>query len=321
MKLIIQIPCFNEEETLPETLKFLPKQIDGIDEIETMVIDDGSSDRTADIASWNGVNHIIKLNRHQGLAVAFKTGLNEAIKKGADIIVNTDADNQYCADDIELLVKPILEKSADIVIGARPINSINNFSPLKKLLQKLGSTVIRIISKSDIQDAPSGFRAFSKDAASVINIFDKYTYTMETIIQANPKGLIIKSIPVRVNVTTRKSRLVKNIFDYVKNSMFTMLRIFIIYRPFRFFALIASIILFLGFILGARFLYFYLTGSGAGHIQSLILTSILIMTGVQVGLIAVLADLLAINRKLIEDVQLRVKKLEKWVYSIDLPIA
>ncbi|MGN1125180.1 MAG: glycosyltransferase family 2 protein [Candidatus Gastranaerophilaceae bacterium] len=311
MKLIIQIPCFNEEETLPETLKFLPKQIDGIDEIETMVIDDGSSDRTADIASWNGVNHIIKLNRHQGLAVAFKTGLNEAIKKGADIIVNTDADNQYCADDIELLVKPILEKSADIVIGARPINSINNFSPLKKLLQKLGSTVIRIISKSDIQDAPSGFRAFSKDAASVINIFDKYTYTMETIIQANPKGLIIKSIPVRVNVTTRKSRLVKNIFDYVKNSMFTMLRIFIIYRPFRFFALIASIILFLGFILGARFLYFYLTGSGAGHIQSLILTSILIMTGVQVGLIAVLADLLAINRKLIEDVQLRVKKLEK----------
>lgn len=310
MKLIIQIPCFNEEDNLPNTLSALPKQIDGIDIIETMIIDDGSSDRTVDVASWNGVNHIIKLNRHQGLASAFKTGINEAVKLGADIIVNTDADNQYCADDIQLLVKPILENKADIVIGARAIDDIKSFSPLKKFLQKLGSKVMRFVSSADVQDAPSGFRAFNKEAATLLNVFDKYTYTMETIIQAKPKGLEIVSVPIRTNPEIRKSRLVKNMFEYVKNSLFTMLRIFIIYRPFRFFIFIALIALLIGVAIGFRFLYYVYIGAGAGHVQSLILSAIFIISGVQVALIAVLADLLAINRKLIEDIQVRIKKIE-----------
>ena len=310
MKLIIQIPCFNEEDNLPNTLSVLPKQIDGIDIIETMIIDDGSSDRTVDVASWNGVNHIIKLNRHQGLASAFRTGINEAVKLGADIIVNTDADNQYCADDIQLLVKPILKNKADIVIGARAIDDIKSFSPLKKFLQKLGSKVMRFVSSADVQDAPSGFRAFNKEAATLLNVFDKYTYTMETIIQAKPKGLEIVSVPIRTNPEIRKSRLVKNMFEYVKNSLFTMLRIFIIYRPFRFFIFIALIALLIGVAIGFRFLYYLYIGAGAGHVQSLILSAIFIISGVQVALIAVLADLLAINRKLIEDIQVRIKKIE-----------
>ena len=310
MKLIIQIPCFNEEDSLPITLTALPKQIEGIDVIETMIIDDGSTDKTVDVASWNGVNHIVRLNRHQGLASAFKMGLSESVKLGADIIVNTDADNQYCADDIQALIKPILENKADIVIGARPINDIKSFSLLKKFLQNLGSTVMRFVSSADVQDAPSGFRAFNREAASLLNVFDKYTYTMETIIQAKPKGLEITSVPIHTNPEVRKSRLVKNMLDYVKNSIFTMIRIFIIYRPFRFFITIAILSLFIGIIIGFRYLYYFCHGAGTGHVQSLILASIFIISGVQIALIAILADLLAINRKLIEDVQLRVKKIE-----------
>lgn len=310
MKLIIQIPCFNEEDSLPITLTALPKQIEGIDVIETMIIDDGSTDKTVDVASWNGVNHILRLNRHQGLASAFKMGLSESVKLGADIIVNTDADNQYCADDIQALIKPILENKADIVIGARPINDIKSFSLLKKFLQNLGSTVMRFVSSADVQDAPSGFRAFNREAASLLNVFDKYTYTMETIIQAKPKGLEITSVPIHTNPEVRESRLVKNMFDYVKNSIFTMIRIFIIYRPFRFFITIAIFSLFIGIIIGFRYLYYFCHGAGTGHVQSLILASIFIISGVQIALIAILADLLAINRKLIEDVQLRVKKIE-----------
>ncbi len=310
MKLIIQIPCFNEEDSLPITLTALPKQIEGIDVIETMIIDDGSTDKTVDVASWNGVNHILRLNRHQGLASAFKMGLSESVKLGADIIVNTDADNQYCADDIQTLIKPILENKADIVIGARPINDIKSFSLLKKILQNLGSTVMRFVSSADVQDAPSGFRAFNREAASLLNVFDKYTYTMETIIQAKPKGLEITSVPIHTNPEVRESRLVKNMFDYVKNSIFTMIRIFIIYRPFRFFITIAIFSLFIGIIIGFRYLYYFCHGAGTGHVQSLILASIFIISGVQIALIAILADLLAINRKLIEDVQLRVKKIE-----------
>lgn len=310
MKLIIQIPCFNEEDSLPITLTALPKQIEGIDVIETMIIDDGSTDKTVDVASWNGVNHILRLNRHQGLASAFKMGLSESVKLGADIIVNTDADNQYCADDIQTLIKPILENKADIVIGARPINDIKSFSLLKKILQNLGSTVMRFVSSADVQDAPSGFRAFNREAASLLNVFDKYTYTMETIIQAKPKGLEITSVPIHTNPEVSESRLVKNMFDYVKNSIFTMIRIFIIYRPFRFFITIAIFSLFIGIIIGFRYLYYFCHGAGTGHVQSLILASIFIISGVQIALIAILADLLAINRKLIEDVQLRVKKIE-----------
>jgi len=310
MKLIIQIPCYNEEETLAKTLSELPKHIDGIDIIETLVIDDCSNDKSIDIANWNGVNHIIKLKKHTGLAGVFKIGINEALNLGADIIVNTDADNQYCADDIETIIKPIISNQADIVIGARPIESVKSFSTFKKCIQKFGSFIVRLLSSTNVQDAPSGFRAFSKYAASVLNVFDNYTYTLETIIQAQAKGLRVISVPIRVNEVTRKSKLVKNLFQYIKNSTFTIIRMFIIYRPFRFFAIIASIFLLLGLILGFRFLYYYMTGFGTGHVQSLILASILILTGFHLGIFAILADLLSINRKLSEDIQLRLKKLE-----------
>ena len=310
MKLIIQIPCYNEEKTLPVTYKEIPESIGGIDEIEILVINDGSTDNTVETAKNLGIKHIVSHSKNLGLARAFDTGLKTSIKLGADIIVNLDADNQYKASDIEKLIQPVLNKEADIVIGARPIEKIRSFSPLKKLLQKTGSYVMRKISGADVLDAPSGFRAFSKNAAMKINIFDNYTYTMETIIQAQYKGLTIKSVPIGVNENLRPSRLVKNNFDYIKRSIFTMLRFIIIYRPFRFFMKISLLLFFFGLLLGLRFLYFYITESGEGHIQSLILCAILILVGVQSLFFAVIADLLAINRKLIEDVQLNIKNKE-----------
>ena len=226
---------------------------------------------------------------------------------GADIIVNTDADNQYKAEYIEKLIKPILENKADIVIGARPVDSIEHFSPLKKFLQKLGSAVMRFVSSSTVKDAPSGFRAFSKNAALQMNVFDKYTYTLETIMQARAKGLVIDCVDIDVNPELRKSRLFNNMFQYIRRSIFTMLRMFIIYRPFRFFIVLGLLFFLSGLILGVRYLYYYSIGDGIGHIQSLILTAILLIFGVQVSLIAVLSELLSINRKLLEDIQFRVK--------------
>lgn len=308
MKLIIQIPCFNEEKALPITLSEIPHQIEGVDEVEILVIDDGSTDKTVEIAKENGVQHIVSNSRNLGLAKTFSRGLKECIKLNADIIVNLDADNQYKASDIGKLIQPIINKEADIVIGTRPIETIKSFSPLKKILQKLGSFVVRKISGADVLDAPSGFRAFTHDAAKRINIFDNYTYTMETIIQAKNKGLEIKSTPIGVNEDLRPSKLVKNNFDYIKRSMFTILRFVIIYRPFRFFMKISLILLILGLILGGRFLYFYMTGDGHGHIQSLILCAILLLIGVQSMFFAVIADLLAINRKLMEEIQYNCEK-------------
>ncbi len=310
MKLIIQIPCYNEEIALPVTLSQLPEKIEGIDEIEVLISDDGSNDRTLEIAKSYGVKHIVTTTHHRGLAKTFTMGLQRAIEEGADIIVNTDADNQYCADDIEKLVKPILEKRADIVIGARPIRDIKQFSKFKKFLQYFGSKVVRLLSATATDDAPSGFRAFSREAALAINVFDNYTYTIETVIQSKIKGLHILSVPIRVNTTYRKSKLVKNIFTYIQKNSFTIIRMFIIYRPFRFFALIGGFILLTGLALLGRFLFFYFTDMGSGHIQSLIISSILIITGFQTCIFGILADLLAINRKLIEDVQVRTKKLE-----------
>ena len=307
MKLIIQIPCYNEENSLSITLKALPKQISGIDEIEILVIDDGSTDKTVEVAKANGVQHIVSMPHNCGLAKAFVAGINGALAQGADIIVNTDADNQYCADDIEKLVRPILNKEADIVIGTRPVSNISHFSLLKKTLQKLGSWVMRRVSSTQVEDAPSGFRAFSRAAALQINIFDNYTYTLETIIQARAKGLQLVCVPVNVNPDLRESKLVKNMFDYIRRSVFTMLRMFIIYRPFRFFAILASLFFTVGFLVGLRFLYFYLFSNGAGHIQSLILAAILIITSVQIGVIAILSELFCINRKLLEDIQRRIK--------------
>lgn len=307
MKLIIQIPCYNEEKTLPVTIHSLPKNIDGIDEIEVLIIDDGSTDRTVEIAKELGIKNIHSLNKNYGLARAFSVGLNKAMELGADIIVNTDADNQYCADDIEKIVRPILENKADMVIGERPISNIKHFSFIKKCLQKLGSKVMSIISGVKINDAPSGFRAFSKRTALNINVFDNYTYTLETIIQANAKGLVIENVPIRVNKEERPSRLISNIFVYILRSILTMIRMFVVYRPFRFFAIISAIFLILGILTGGRFLYYYAIGEGSGHIQSLILASILIITGVQTSVIAIASDLLSINRKLLEDIQMRLK--------------
>lgn len=308
MKLIIQIPCYNEELTLQIALSALPKSISGIDEIEVLVIDDGSKDKTIEVAKKCGVNHILSLPNNVGLAKAFLYGLSKSLELGADIIVNTDADNQYCADYIENIIKPIIESRADIVIGARPIENIKHFSLVKKALQKIGSWVMRLVSSTKIEDATSGFRAFSRNAALQINVFDNYTYTLETIIQAKAKGLEIISVPIRVNPELRESRLIKNVFDYIRRSSFTMMRMFIVYRPFRFFASVGLLFLIPGIMLGARFLYYYLNHDGAGHIQSLILASILILIGVQVGLMAVFADLQSINRKLLEDIQTRLKK-------------
>ena len=309
MKLVIQIPCYNEEEVLPVTLEALPKSIKGIDEIEVLIINDGSVDGTVEIAKKYGVKHFVDMPHNCGLARAFIAGLNKSLEIGADIIVNTDADNQYCANDIEKIVEPILQSRADIVIGARPVSEIRHFSLLKKVLQNLGSSVMRIISSTQVQDAPSGFRAFSRNAAAQLNVFDNYTYTLETIIQSKAKGLIIESVPINTNPELRKSKLMKNMFEYIRRSIFTMIRMFIIYRPFRFFAILAGLFLFLGTLLGLRFLYFYLFSTGTGHIQSLILSAILIIIGVQISVIAVLAELFSINRKLLEDIQRRLKLL------------
>lgn len=307
MKLVIQIPCYNEEKSLPVTLADLPKHINGVDEIEVLIINDGSTDKTVQVAKEHGIKHIVEMPHNCGLAKAFVAGINSSLALGADIIVNTDADNQYCASDIEKLIQPILNNEADIVIGSRPVSQIEHFSPLKKLLQKLGSCVMRMVSSTSVEDAPSGFRAFSRNAALQLNVFDNYTYTLETIIQARAKGLQLVCVPVSVNPDLRESKLVKNMFDYIRRSVFTMLRMFIIYRPFRFFSILAGLFLFIGMLIGARFLWYYMSGNGTGHIQSLILSAILIITGVQVGVIGVLSELLAINRKLLEDIQRRLK--------------
>ncbi len=307
MKLVIQIPCYNEEASLPVTLQALPKEIEGIDEIEVLVINDGSTDSTVEVAKQCGVKQFVNMSHNSGLARTFIAGIKKSLELGADIIVNTDADNQYCADDIKNLIKPILEKDADIVIGSRPVSQIEHFSLLKKILQKIGSYVMRVISSTSVEDAPSGFRAFSRNAAIQLNVFDNYTYTLETIIQARAKGLRLKCVPVSVNPELRKSKLVKNMFDYVRRSVFTMLRMFIIYRPFRFFMITAGIFFFLGALIGARFLWFYFSGNGSGHIQSLILAAIFIIISVQVGVIAILSELFSINRKLLEDIQVRLR--------------
>jgi len=306
MKLIIQIPCFNEAQTLAIALAALPRQVAGFDKVEWLVIDDGSQDDTIRIARECGVDHIIRHTRNQGLARGFMSGLDACLRLGADVIVNTDADNQYNADDIPILVQPIIEKQADIVVGARPIATIEHFSPVKKFLQRLGSWVVRVVSRTDIPDAPSGFRAISRDAAKRLMVFNDYTYTLETIIQAGQHNMAIISVPIRVNEDLRPSRLVKSIPSYIRRSIGTMIRIFIIYRPFRFFGIIGITLLILGMLLGARFLAFWVSGEGTGHVQSLILAAILLGAGFNTILIAFIADLLAANRKLLENIRILV---------------
>lgn len=310
MKLVIQIPCFNEQETLPVTLAALPREIPGIDQIEWLIIDDGSSDRTVDVAREYGVDHVVSLSRNRGLATAFTTGLEASLSAGADIIVNTDADNQYNAEDISELVKPILAGKAEIVVGERPITETRHFSATKKLLQRLGSWVVRKASGTDIPDAPSGFRAMSREAALQLNVFSSYTYTLETLIQAGRKNMSITSVPVRTNPDLRPSRLLKTISSYVWRSVATIVRIFVIYKPFRFFFLIGVTLLSLGMLIGLRFLYYFATGDGDGHVQSLILSAVLLGIGFQTILVAFVADLLAVNRRLLEELRYRIRKSE-----------
>ena len=309
-KLIIQIPCYNEEQTLGLALAELPIHIDGIDIIERLIINDGSTDNTVQVARDHGVEHIVDFPLNQGLAKGFMTGLHAALAAGADIIVNTDADNQYNGSDIAKLVAPILEKQADIVIGARPISNIAHFSPLKKLLQKLGSWVVRTTSGTDIADAPSGFRAISREAALRLNVFSEYTYTHETIIQAGQKGMTILSVPIRVNADLRPSRLAKSMGSYVIRSLVTIFRIFIVYRPLRFFFWLGSLPLTLGFVLGVRWLilFAYFPEPGRTHVPSLILAAILSLAGLQLWMFGFLADLVAVNRLLLEDLQYKSRK-------------
>jgi glycosyltransferase involved in cell wall biosynthesis len=305
MKLIIQIPCLNEAESLPTTLSELPRRVAGFDTVEWLVVDDGSSDRTGEVARACGVDHVVRHTVNLGLARAFMTGIEACLRLGADVIVNTDADNQYCAQDIPALVGPILNGQAQIVIGARPIGEIAHFSPVKKALQTLGSGMVRLTSGTDIPDAPSGFRAYHRDAATKLYVLNSYTYTLETIIQAGHKNIPMVSTPVRVNPDMRPSRLVKGAFSYVRRSAVTILRISVLYSPLRFFGALAAATALPGLFGIGRFLTYYAHGGGKGHVQSLVISGALVAAAVMIALAGVLADLIAANRMLLEDIRAR----------------
>ncbi len=311
MKLIIQIPCYNEQTALPVTLAALPRRCPGVDVVEWLVIDDGSSDQTAEVARQHGVDHVVRFPRHRGLASAFVAGLEAALKAGADLIVNTDADNQYNADDIPKLVQPILDGEAEIVVGTRPIAATRHFSPVKRVLQRLGSWLTRVVSQTDVLDAPSGFRAFSREAAMKIHVFNEYSYTIETIIQAGQKGMAIVSVPIRTNEDLRPSRLVRSLGSYIGRQVLTMFRIFVTYRPFRFFAANGLLIFLVGLLISLRFVYFYFTEGGQGKVQSLILSALLMGTGFFLGVVGIIADLISVNRQLLEGLDWRLQKVEE----------
>ncbi len=311
MKLIIQIPCLNEEESLPETLKALPKKINGVDEIEVLIIDDGSTDRTSEVAKSCGVNHIVRFTKKRGLAKVFGAGLDASLKAGADIIVNTDADGQYKGEDIPRLIHPILEGKADMVVGNRDIENVQQFSWLKKKLQRIGSRVVRnLAGGSSVEDMTTGFRAYSREAALRLNIISEYTYTLESIIQAEHKNLAIGNITISTNKVERPSRLFKSIPEYIKRSVVTMVRMYAMFNPFRLFLTLGSGFLFMGTLIGCRFIYYYLLVGSAGKIQSLILAAIFLIIGFQLLIIGIVADLISANRRLIEDTLLRVKRME-----------
>lgn len=310
MKLIIQIPCYNEAETLEIALNDLPKKIEGIDEIEYLIINDGSNDNTVEVAKNWGVHHIVHFKQNKGLAKGFMAGLDGCLRNGADIIVNTDADNQYCAEDIAALIKPILDGKADMVIGERPIDQTEHFSYIKKKLQHFGSWVVRKASNTDIPDAPSGFRAFSRDAAMRVNVVNDYTYTLETIVQAGREKIAITSVPVRTNEELRPSRLFKSIWGYVKKSIITILRAYMMYKPLKCFTFLAMPPIGIGLLIGCRFLYFMAVGRAVGHVQSLILACTLIIIGFLTFMIGLVADVIAANRKILQDTQYHTRKSE-----------
>jgi glycosyltransferase involved in cell wall biosynthesis len=310
MKLIIQIPCLNEEKTLPVTLKQLPREISGVDSIEVLIINDGSSDGTVEVAKKMGVDHIVNFSSRQGLAKAFSAGIDRCLQLGADIIVNTDADNQYRGGDIDKIVRPLLEGKADLVVGERDIESIAHFSFLKKKLQRFGSFIVRLLSDTGIRDATSGFRAYSREAAMKLNVLSDFSYTLETIIQARRKNITITSVSIRTNAKLRESRLFSHMAEYLVSSIATLLKIVMVYRPLGVFLLIGGVIAFGGIGLCVRFLYFYFTSGGVGHIQSLILAAVFLIISFQVVIMGLLASLIGANRSFIEEVLFRIKKME-----------
>jgi len=320
-KLVIQIPCFNEAEQLPSMLSDLPREVAGFDAVEWLVIDDGSSDGTVDVARAHGVDHIVRFETNRGLATAFMTGLETALRLGADVIVNTDADNQYDSACIPDLVAPILEGRAQMVVGARPITGHESFSPLKKALQMLGSWVVRKASRTNVPDAPSGFRAISRSLAMRLYVFNSHTYTLETIIQAGRLNEPVTSVPVRVNPATRESRLIKSMLGYVIRSAVTIVRIFILYRPLQFFTTLAVLTALPGVIAFLRFLVFYLQGDGGGHVQSLVIGAGLIAVGGVTMVGGLLADLVAANRILLAEIRSRLLAAELAKSGEDPPTA
>ena len=310
MKLMIQIPCYNEESTLPQTFQDLPKILPGINEIEYLIIDDGSTDHTIQVAKRLGIQYVVHLKRNKGLACGFMAGIDACLSLGADIIVNTDADNQYCGADIARLIAPILSNQAEMVVGSRPINEIEHFSKRKKMLQNLGSWVVRRASGTDIPDSPSGFRAFSREAAMHLNVMNRYTYTLETVIQAGRSRMAITSVPIHTNPETRKSRLFKSMFSYIKRASLTIIRSFILYNPLQFFLALGSLVFLGGLALDMRFVFLYMSGNGGGHVQSLVFSVILLTLGMLTLVVGLLSDLIAANRRLLEDIQYHVRKMD-----------
>jgi len=310
VKVIVQIPCYNEEATLPATVHDLPRELPRVDEIEILVVDDGSCDRTAQVAEELGIPHVIRLKQNQGLAYAFTTALDAALDAGADIIVNTDGDNQYRGEDVERLIQPLLDGEADIAIGDRGVAALEHFSPVKRWLQRWGSWVVEKAAGIPIPDATSGFRAFTREAALRLTVLSDYTYTLETLIQAGARRMAVTYVPVRTNPQMRQSRLIGNVPQFLVVSAITVLRFFAMYRPLRLFLSLGALLIVGGVAIGLRFLYYYLAGTGAGKVQSLILAAILTIVGFQVCLIGLMADLVRLNRKMLEEAVFRIRRLE-----------
>jgi len=310
MKLIIQIPCHNEAQVITNTINSLPKLMDGFDSIEYLVIDDGSNDNTAEVALAAGAHHLVSLPGHMGLAAAFTTGLDACVKNGADVIVNTDADNQYQAEDIRLLVEPIIEGRAQIVVGDRGVATLENFSPFKRMLQRIGSWVVARITGMDIPDATSGFRALTREAALRTLVLNDYSYTLETLIQAGARRMPVEYVKIRTNPQTRPSRLIKSIPNYLANSSATIVRSYTMYRPLRVFSILGGLFIIGGLVLAGRFLYYYIVGQGSGHLQSVVFAAVLLIVGFMVILIGLVADLIGFNRKILEELLYRVRFLE-----------
>jgi glycosyltransferase involved in cell wall biosynthesis len=310
MKLIIQIPCLNEEEALPTTLADLPRGVEGFDEVEWLVIDDGSSDRTVEVARAHGVEHVVRLTNNKGLAQAFQAGLDASLKLGADVIVNTDADNQYSAADIPRLVAPILHGRADMVIGDREVQSNEHFSPMKKMLQRLGSWVVRHASETKVPDTTSGFRAYNREAALQVQVVSRFTYTLETVIQAGKMLVAIDHVPIRTNPKLRESRLFRSVSSYVRTNAASIFRIYATYEPLRVFLIAASIVGLVALFVWGRFLLFFIEGNGEGHIQSVVLGSMLFVVAVQLAALGIIGDLLASNRVLIQRALERTRRIE-----------